>query len=150
MTTQDTSTTPAEYTFDYNNFIAMFPEFTKLSEELVEPWSNIAVDLFGHMCVKPTVLDDIVNLAVAHLVYTRYSIDPEDPEEYTGVNIKDMGDTTITTSKSVGTSSISTSGTLQYVPDSTSAFLNTLSTTKYGMLLLSLLEIYAPVGYLVK
>ncbi len=136
--------------FDYNKFMQVFPEFNKLSEEQVEPWSTIAIDLFGEMYVKPSILDDIINFTTAHLVYTRYSIDPVDTEEYTGVNLKDMGDTTITTSKSVGTSSISTSGTLQYIPDSNSAFLNTLSTTKYGMIVLSLLEIYAPIGYLVK
>ena len=140
-----------DYEFQYDRFIDVFPEFSKVSEDVVKIWSSVVQRLLVNSWIScdDDVYNTMVELGTAHLLYMRYDVTEELIPEDDGLTLRDMGDVVQVTSKTAGTGSLSESGSVIYTSDN-SAFISTLSTTKYGLLLLTLIELYAPCGYVVK
>lgn len=138
-----------EPTFVVEDFLLVFPEFKHIATESIQFTGDIAYELLPHIVWGDKWHSRACYLLTAHNLAMRFPIDGIESEDGSIIPLNDVNNTIQITSHSAGTGSLSESGSAIY-SNSDSAFLSNLSQTRYGIQLLSLMELVMPCGYLVK
>lgn len=136
-------------TFVVEDFLAVYPEFNKINTTSIQFLGDISYSLLPINVWGDKWHQHACYLLTAHNLAMRFPIDSIENEDGTITELNDVNNTLQITSHSAGTGSLSESGTAIY-SNSDSAFLSNLAQTKYGLMLISLMELVLPSGYIVK
>lgn len=136
-------------TFDVDAFLKVFKEFSGIEADTVQFYGDISIDFLDLGAWGEKWYMRGVYLLTAHALAMRYPIDGYEDEQGNKVSLLPANDTIQVTSKSAGTGSLSESGQAVYKSSTPSAWLDTLSQTRYGLQLLALIEMLFPCGYCV-
>lgn len=131
--------------FSYDNFIAIFPEFSGIPKDRVSFVYEFGKDFLNEQAFGKWY-DRAVMLYLAHRLATQYNIDATVTSEGM-VSPNEFG--MMGSSKSASTSSLSESKTPSVFANSDNPLYFDLSKTRYGMMLLELIDLLMPGGYVV-
>lgn len=131
--------------FSYDSFIAIFPEFSGIPAERISFVYDFGKDLLNEQAFGKWY-DRAVMLYVAHRLATQYNIDAVVTSEGM-VSPSEFG--MISSSKSASTSSLSEGKTPSVFANSDNPLYFDLSKTRYGIMLLALIDLLMPGGYVV-
>lgn len=131
--------------FNYDTFIAIFPEFASIPRERVAFVYEFGADLLNPNAFGKWY-DKALMLYIAHRLATQYNIDATVSKEGM-VSPNEYG--MFTSSKSASTSSLSESKSASGFMNSDNPLYFDLAKTRYGVMLLELIDLLMPGGYVV-
>lgn len=136
--------------FVVEEFLKSFPEFNQLNEDTIQFYGDISYDLLPLKIWSDKWHMRACYLLTAHNLAMRFPIEDITNEDGSITPLNDVNNTIQVTSHSAGTGSLSESGTAIVNSTDADTFTANLSQTRYGLMLLSLMDVVLPKSYLVR